>query len=243
MLKMKLLCVFMLATFLKQSAGADCYTGNAYTKCDDCDSDCFTSNVCICSDNSTCLPSTCDLDPSNCCPVEFSWDSSKACCTVEKTCNRICAADEECIFQDDNKICECNKSMYTNKTKQDLKPVVICDSDIISASVSRCLVQSLGYDYNSFYLNNASSGCVYHYNNITNNQRLDTYQLDAKQGWCGNIVTNDSSKIYVTNTVHFNTTPSLLITKNPIAFNITCGYNKTLQTSLQFALKPLIRYV
>ncbi|XP_073474112.1 pancreatic secretory granule membrane major glycoprotein GP2-like [Aquarana catesbeiana] len=64
-------------------------------------------------------------------------------------------------------------------------------------------------------------------------------QVLAAIGWCGNIATVGSSDIYFTNNLHIEAYSGPLITKNPISFNFSCVFNRTMQTSLNFFLNPI----
>ncbi|XP_068122231.1 uromodulin-like [Hyperolius riggenbachi] len=70
------------------------------------------------------------------------------------------------------------------------------------------------------YVNNNSSDCNISYNDMIGGIR------------------NDSAIMYFSNTMHINQFYGPLITKNPLAYNFTCEFNITMQTSLNFSLKP-----
>ncbi|MEE6484794.1 hypothetical protein FKM82_014038 [Ascaphus truei] len=110
-----------------------------------------------------------------------------------------------------------------------------CDSSLMIVSVSKCLLDALGYDYSSFQLNDKSVPCTNTYPDVINNQRVQSIQVKAQKEWCGNVVSSDSSKLNYTNTLHIGNKNSPLITKNPINYNFTCSYNLTMQTSLNFS--------
>ncbi|XP_075462657.1 uncharacterized protein LOC142498033 [Ascaphus truei] len=148
--------------------------------------------------------------------------------------------------------CVCDNSIYRNKTIADLAPSVTCDSSVMIVSVSKCLLDALGYDYSSFHLNEKIYWCSSSYPDIINNQRVQSFWVSLRAGWigwtewtgwrwrtraelCGNVVTSDSSKVNYTNTVHIGIMDTPLITANPINYNFTCSYNLTMQSSLNFS--------
>ncbi|XP_075053857.1 uromodulin-like [Mixophyes fleayi] len=55
-----------------------------------------------------------------------------------------------------------------------------------------------------------------------------------------NAAQEDSSIIYITNTLYIDPVAGPLIIKNPINYNFTCAYNLTMQTSLNFSLHPVL---
>ncbi|XP_053310484.1 uromodulin-like [Spea bombifrons] len=238
-MEMKFLGIFVLATLLKH-AGAGCYAGTEYPMCTGCGGDCTSGNGCLCGDGmDTCLPNLCIMNSNDCCPVGLYWNSSASCCTDEIICSPPCAGDEKCSIVGNNPICVCQNSLYINATINDLVPSLSCDGSTMTTSFSRCLVTYLGYDYNNLELNNKSSECIFDYTDIIDNKRVQHVQVNAQTGWCGNIATNSSQMIHYTNTLHIGPLNSILITKNPIAYNFTCSYNVTMQTSLNFSLKPV----
>ncbi|XP_075051651.1 uromodulin-like [Mixophyes fleayi] len=110
----------------------------------------------------------------------------------------------------------------------------------MESSISKCQLEALGYDYNSLHLNNNSYLCNYTYPKVMNNMNMSSVQAKAAEGWCGNIVTQDSSNIYISNTLYIEPVAGPLITKNPLSYNITCAYNLTMQTSLNISLHPVL---
>ncbi|KAM8977282.1 uromodulin-like [Pelodytes ibericus] len=239
-MEMKLLCVLFLATLLKH-AGAACYSGTDPPQCKDCGGDCTSDNGCVCSDYSTtCVPTNCIMNSNDCCPLGYFWDSSASCCTDEFMCSPACAGDEKCVDINGSPDCVCNDTVYSGQTINDLKPTVRCDGGTMTTSVSQCFLTLLRFNYLSIHLTNDSSDCLFAYSEIFNNQRVESIQVKAQTGWCGNIATNDSTKVYYTNTLHINQLSSVLITKNPIAYNFTCAYNLTMQTSLNYSLNPVV---
>uniref|UniRef100_A0A8C5M1W4 ZP domain-containing protein n=1 Tax=Leptobrachium leishanense TaxID=445787 RepID=A0A8C5M1W4_9ANUR len=239
---MRFLIVFALFALLKQ-AGAAIYAGTDPPVCDACAGSCGVENGCLCAGgNKLCMPTTCLMDDNTCCSAVpgYYWDPSASKCTDEFRCNPACAGDEKCVNKSMEAVCECKNDTYISNTIADFKPTVECDGGTMTTSVSRCLLQHLGYDYNSLYLRNESTECIFHYKEIVNDQSLEMIQVKTEVGWCENNATIIGSQVYYANTLHINAIHSALITKNPIAFDFTCGFNLTMQTSLQYALNPVV---
>ncbi|XP_077151472.1 pancreatic secretory granule membrane major glycoprotein GP2-like [Ranitomeya variabilis] len=244
---MKLLLFFALCSLLKYAA-AQCYSGTSPILCSDatCGGFCTSDNGCYCNDGLTqCVPNSnsCGMEDNSCCAAlsKWYWDSTQQCCTQTVVCSPSCYSDEVC--DKESATCNCNASKYAGNTPQDLAPTVACDGGVMVASVSQCRLEELGYDYESFHLIDNSTSCTFTYNETIKNLRERSIQVKAAVGWCGNINTRDSSKIYFTNTLHISPFSGPLITKNPIVFNFTCIYNLTMQTSLNFSLNPILSSV
>ncbi|XP_075056524.1 pancreatic secretory granule membrane major glycoprotein GP2-like [Mixophyes fleayi] len=107
----------------------------------------------------------------------------------------------------------------------DLNPTVRCDDGAMTTSISVCQLQQLRYNYSTLHLMNTSSDCSYTYLKVINNVRVWSIQVAPVPGYCGNIVTEDSSKIYFTNTLQIDQIAEPLITRNPFIYNFTCAYN------------------
>ncbi|XP_075707263.1 pancreatic secretory granule membrane major glycoprotein GP2-like [Rhinoderma darwinii] len=232
-----------------ESVGAACYDYSSVIWCQDanCAGSCTSANGCSCSDFTNCMPSGdgCPMEDNTCCVnvAGMYWDSTLRCCTDVPQCNPACLGDEVCNATNTVTPCTCNKATYTGIKVADLKPVVRCDGGVMIASVSQCQLEKLGYDDSSFHLSNNSNDCTFSYPEVMNSIHAQSIQVKATIGWCGNIVQNDSTKIYFTNTLHIDTIRKPLITKNPIVLNFTCEYNLTMQTSLNFSLNPVISTV
>ncbi|XP_053562934.1 pancreatic secretory granule membrane major glycoprotein GP2-like [Bombina bombina] len=236
---MKLILVFFCVTLLKY-AGAACYNGTEYQVCESCAGSCGQGNGCMCADFNTCVPDDCSMNSNECCPPGLFWSVNETCCTANVTCDSPCASDETCATINNKATCFCDPNFYKKKNITDLKPILFCGINITIVSLSRCLLYALGYDYNTFRLNENSAACKYSYREIVNNQSLQSIQVVQKPGWCGNIATNDSAKYYITNTLNVGIQNKTLITVNPIKMNFTCSFNITMQTSLAFALNPVL---
>ncbi|NP_001080952.1 thyroid hormone down-regulated protein (gene 18) S homeolog precursor [Xenopus laevis] len=245
---MKYICLIVLAALLKH-AGAGCYSGTDPVMCTDtgCNGFCSEDNGCSCGsdETKTCVPTTCGIkDISSCCPSGYFWNSNTSCCSDELTCNPPCLSDEKCASVNDVATCVCNDSSYAGKKFADFSPLLTCLPNIMVISVSQCLLTHLGFDYTNMHLlNNDSDICNIHYPEIINNNRVESMQLKVQSGWCGNKMTFDSSKLYYKNSLYIGIQNKSVITVDPMTLNFTCSYNMTMQTSLIYALKPVLSTV
>ncbi|XP_075051649.1 pancreatic secretory granule membrane major glycoprotein GP2-like [Mixophyes fleayi] len=242
---MKFVIFITLCTLLKHTVaqGAGCYDGSDPALCSDCGGSCDPENGCLCSDSiSQCFPvaSKCPMESNDCCNVTSGWYWNSICCTDVKQCSPSCQSDESCDIVNGPPTCVCNKTIYSGITPARLKPTVTCNDGTMETYVNICELKALGYQYSAFHLINNSVYCNFQYNTTINNVSVSGIQLQTAKGWCGNIVTQDSSNIYITNTLYIAPTAGPLITKNPLSYNITCAYNLTMQTSLNFSLHPVL---
>ncbi|KAG8588765.1 hypothetical protein GDO81_006095 [Engystomops pustulosus] len=247
---MKSLLLLALCALLKY-AGAGCYNGSDPILCSDpsCGGSCTFENGCYCAgDIKLCVPTAteCPMEDNSCCDnlVSWSWDESLKCCSEADLCNPECFSDEVCEVVNNKITCSCNASTYKGLEISDLKPSMICDSDGITVSLSKCQLTQLGYNYSSFHIIDDSILCTYTYSDVINNFRVESIKLRTTMGWCGNIVSKvNSSKIFITNTLHIDPNMGQLITRNPFVYNFTCEYNLTMQTSLNFSPYPVLSSV
>ncbi|XP_075053859.1 pancreatic secretory granule membrane major glycoprotein GP2-like [Mixophyes fleayi] len=202
--------------------------------CSSCGGSC-NSGPCFCGDDRTsCVPTTECLSESNdCCPPDFYYDREIDCCTDILICNPPCPGDENC---DKYGNCICNKTLYMGKTLADFKPSVTCYSDVMIVSVNSCFLNYLKYNVSDMHLHNESPECTTIYETIENNSRVYNTELKLTSGWCGNIMTNDSSKIYITNSLYIGILKEDLITVKPINFSFACGYNMSMTIGLNSSL-------
>ncbi|XP_068122230.1 pancreatic secretory granule membrane major glycoprotein GP2-like [Hyperolius riggenbachi] len=126
-------------------------------------------------------------------------------------------------------------------TIENLVPSVKCDADVITVSMSRCLLTTLGYDYTSISINgNSSNLCNYVYEDHVNGTVFENIQTQLKEGFCGNNVTKNSSIYILSNNVHISPIQvGNIITKNPVSLNFNCTYDLTKQVSVNYTLHPI----
>ncbi|XP_075707265.1 uncharacterized protein LOC142741821 [Rhinoderma darwinii] len=204
-----------------------CYSGSDYITCESkpCVGVCDVVNGCLCRDRTLCIPtSECVMNSNVCCPPGLFWDGVKLCCTETPLCSPPCYSDEVCTYASGVTTCACNESLYKDKTVADLAPLLVCNADMV-ISVSTCLLKFLGYDYTTMHINDKSNACTLFYSDVINGQYMYSLKLLNQEGWCGNIVTHNSSMVYYTNGLHIDIQKGNLITANPLSFNFTCAYN------------------
>eukprot|EP00079_Xenopus_tropicalis_P033033 XP_017946804.1 PREDICTED: thyroid hormone down-regulated protein (gene 18) isoform X1 [Xenopus tropicalis] len=197
----------------------------------------------MCSDDETipCVPTACQMTTmSLCCPSGYFWNSDLSCCSDTLICDPPCLSDEMCVSVSNVATCACNDSAYSGKTIADFSPSVSCNTVTMTISVSQCLLAHLGYDYTNMHLLNSSlAACRYSYSEIINNSSVRKVQLRVEDGWCGTIMTFDSTKLYYKNSLYIGIQNKSIITVSPMLLNFTCSYNLTMETSLIYALKPI----
>ncbi|XP_053562929.1 uncharacterized protein LOC128653573 [Bombina bombina] len=219
-----------------KGASSTCYDGNE-PLCDSCSGFCTSGNGCFCIDDATvCIPTLCDLAPSECCPAGLYWNPSESCCTYELICIPPCLRDEICTDMKGLAVCVCNTSAVVKQSIKDLNTLQECSGDIMIISIAICQLNNLGYDYNTFKLNDKSANCSLMYSDIINDQRVLSIVVLPQEGWCGTTVMIDEPNIYYSNTLYIDQLKNAVIHHNPISFNFTCTYSLKMQIS---SMKPL----
>ncbi|XP_056416119.1 pancreatic secretory granule membrane major glycoprotein GP2-like [Hyla sarda] len=203
---------------------------------------CTSDNGCSCYSDvtATCVPeSECAIVGTNiCCPTGYYWSSADNCCTATLICNPSCQNDQICKNVNGVATCGCNTALYSGMNTSSIAPLVKCESSVMTVSLSKCLLEALGYDSTTFQLNNNSDSCVNTYTQTISNVTMQSIQALPQTGWCGNEVANDSLKVYYSNVLHIGIQNKSIITVNPTNISFSCSYNLTMQTSLAAAFKP-----
>ncbi|XP_075706703.1 pancreatic secretory granule membrane major glycoprotein GP2-like [Rhinoderma darwinii] len=208
---------------------------------------CTLDNGCSCIDDPTitCVPTTecAGVGTNICCPTDYYWSSADNCCTDTLLCNPSCQNDEICKNISKVATCGCNTSLYSGMNTSSLVPTVTCEASVMTVTLDKCLLESLGYNSTTFQLNNNSDSCVNTYTKIISNKTMQSIQALPQTGWCGNEVTINSSIVYYANVLHIGIQNTTIITANPINFSFSCSYNMTMQTSLATAINSVINTV
>ncbi|XP_068121570.1 pancreatic secretory granule membrane major glycoprotein GP2-like [Hyperolius riggenbachi] len=241
--------VLISAFVAKGDAAYTCYGPVAATDpplCSSCGGGtCTPDNGCSCNNDgvTTCVPTTeCTTIGTNiCCPSGYYWSSGNPCCTSTVICNPSCKVDETCSSISSVATCVCNTTYYSSLNTSSLSPSIVCNSSLITVSLSKCMLESLGYDSGSFTLNDNSTACTNAYPQSLNGITMETIQVLPQTGWCGNNVSTDSSKVYYSNVLHIGTVTKAnsLITASPINMTFSCSYNLSMQTSLAASIRPV----
>ncbi|XP_068128047.1 uncharacterized protein [Hyperolius riggenbachi] len=202
-----------------------CYSGG-FPMCRDCAGSC-SSGPCYCPSGLQCIPTTeCTTQTNECCPSGLYWDSSNTCCTGTPQCHPPCAADEVCNAGS----CKCSQTIYQNQTISDMKPPLVCSDFAVTVSFSKCLLTYLNYDLTSMRINNNNSSpdCNLAYDGVQNGINVRSIETKIIPGYCGNVVTYNSTVYIISNNVTIDPTESnLTVGQNPLSMNFTCEYGLT----------------
>ncbi|XP_069828658.1 pancreatic secretory granule membrane major glycoprotein GP2-like [Dendropsophus ebraccatus] len=82
--------------------------------------------------------------------------------------------------------------------------------------------------------------CAANYADMVNGIMTTHLQIRTFYAPCGNNITNDTEKLYISNTVHIDILKSPLITVNQLNFTFTCSMNLSMQISLNSSLHPIV---
>ncbi|XP_069478896.1 uromodulin-like [Ambystoma mexicanum] len=244
----------LLASLLGEAAGdVTCFAGNAtYPACFDdtacAGGSCTTTVGCYCADPTTqCLPSsnvTCDSStnpPTPCCPEGLYWFPGLQCCSEEFNCDPPCAADESCNPGASDAVCQCDKTLYQHANRSQIVPAVDCRGDVMTVSISKCLLERFQYSASNMHLLGNSTECSgVTYVDIVNNERMLFKQVLIQNGYCGTTFSVNGGMVTFTNALYIPpnlTLPTIISSALNIPFS--CTYNMTMQTSLLTALHPL----
>ncbi|KAM3936083.1 pancreatic secretory granule membrane major glycoprotein GP2-like [Leptodactylus fuscus] len=238
----------LAAVFIQKGETYTCYSGTDVPMCSSCGGgSCTSDNGCICNTDPTitCVPtSECSSVGTNiCCPTGYYWSSGDNCCTATLICSPACKSDEICKNVSNVATCGCNTAVYSGYNTSSLSSTVKCTSSVMTVSLSKCLLEALGYDSTTFQLNNNTDSCVNTYTETVGNVTMQSIQSLVQTGYCGNIVTTDATKVYYSNVLHIGIQNKTIITANPVNISFTCSYNLTMQTSLTSAFKPTLNSV
>ncbi|XP_075057130.1 uromodulin-like [Mixophyes fleayi] len=164
------------------------------------------------------------MGTNDCCSLVsgWYWDPALQCCTDVINCSPSCMSDEYCDTASGPPTCLCDKTMYMGTTIAALKPTVSCDGGAMSLSISVCQLEQLGYDYRTSHLIDNSSLCTFTYNQVINNVNMWLIETRSAVGWCGNILTMNSSHVTYTNTEYFQ--PMGVTSSGDLAVNLSCSY-------------------
>ncbi|XP_071989208.1 pancreatic secretory granule membrane major glycoprotein GP2-like [Engystomops pustulosus] len=238
----------LVAVFIQKGETYTCYSGSNPPQCSTCGGgSCTSDNGCSCNYDlvTPCVPnSECASVGTNiCCPSGYFWSSTDNCCTDTLICNPSCLSDEICTNVNNVATCTCNTTVYSGLSVSSISPTVKCDSKLMTISLSKCLLESFGFDTTTFQLNNNSDACRNIYTEVIGGLTMQTIQALPETDWCGNIVTTDSSKIYYNNMLYIGIQNKSLITVNPANISFSCSYNLTMQTVLAASLHPTLSTV
>ncbi|XP_078540155.1 uromodulin-like [Lissotriton helveticus] len=233
----------LLAALLGGAGAASCFGGNAlYPWCDDdlCAGSCTLNNGCLCSNSSiTCIPNNstpCVLNSSACCPSWLFWYPAQACCSVEPICSPECLDDEICTDFNGTTKCSCNRTRYQLSNRYDLQPVVQCRGLWMNISISRCLLESFGFDSATISLRNDTSGCTILNQGILDNKSVVTVPVQLQAGWCGNEMSVNASRMRYSNALHVRPASSAIVKVNPLFLSFSCSVTRAVSSQLQLVL-------
>ncbi|KAJ1176572.1 hypothetical protein NDU88_001846 [Pleurodeles waltl] len=233
----------LLAALLGGAGAAACFGGNAlYPWCGDalCAGSCTLNDGCRCSNSSTvCVPNEtapCVLNSSACCPAGLFWDPAQDCCSVEPACSPECLDDETCTDLNGTTQCTCNWTRYHLLDRYDLQPVVQCRGVWMNISISRCLLESLGYDSSSMTLRNDTSGCTTLNQGVLDHKSVITVPVLLQERWCGNEISVNASRMRYSNVLHVRPRSSGIVKVNPLYLSFSCSITRAVSTHLQMIL-------
>ncbi|KAM4631553.1 uromodulin-like [Discoglossus pictus] len=153
-----------------------------------------------------------------------------------------CAPDEECGVIHGVPGCHCKlDSPFNNglNLEKYLSPDLICGSNQIRLSYSKCLLERLGYDTTTIHLKDNSCTSFIEREDISKVKMI----MIPRNGSCGAYLHVNESHITYINTVYLSPKSDAVIKRNEALINFYCSYPKNMEVSLWVAVNPMISSV
>ncbi|XP_068103348.1 uromodulin-like [Hyperolius riggenbachi] len=155
------------------------------------------------------------------CSLGYCMESNTNCSGLD------CAADEDCGVIDGVQGCYCKKSSSVNQTDY-IIPQVSCSLDYIKVTLSKCLLEQLGYETSSVHLrDNSCRGTIERGDKLY----ITLVTLPVK-GHCGAQVSNNGSVYTYINTVYLTLQSPGPITKRNYSIDFNCSYPLNMEIML-----------
>ncbi|KAM4632530.1 uncharacterized protein O3C94_019060 [Discoglossus pictus] len=156
-----------------------------------------------------------------------------------------CAPDEECEIRNGVSGCHCKPDsqldnvLHANVLTKNLSPHLVCGTNQISLSYSKCLLERMGFDASTIHLND--------YNCRSSIERdgssMVKINMLPKSGSCGAQLYVNDSHITYRNTIYLSPKSDGVIKRNEALVNFYCSYPKDMEVSLWVAVNPMISSV
>ncbi|XP_078538814.1 uromodulin-like [Lissotriton helveticus] len=245
--EMSLLLGVLLAALLGEAGAATCAAGSSSVPmCTavSCNGACIDGVGCYCGDATACLPSACNPNTTQCCPVGLFWHSDSSCCSEVLNCEPACMVDEMCYNNTGIAECRCNTTIYLHANRSDIVPTTKCAGSEMTVSFKKCLLQRFQYSLTDMHLNTSNPNCTDPtYPDVVGGLSVIVAQAIPQAGFCGTEMTINTvdKKLVFSNVLFVPPDDSYdIIISSILKIRFSCTYNMTMQTSLLTALKPII---
>ncbi|XP_053550225.1 uncharacterized protein LOC128641725 [Bombina bombina] len=168
-------------------------------------------------------------------PKVHEFDCSSASCSPDEECGNIngvtgchCKLDPQAIY-----------GLESNIDKELNNLELVCDSNLIKISYSRCLLERMGYDTSTIHLNDYSCMSVIERGYMSKVK----IEMIPRQGSCGAQLHVNDTHITYGNTVYLSPKSNGLIKRHEALINFYCSYPKNMDVSLWVAVNPIISSV
>lgn len=151
--------------------------------------------------------------------------------SVEGSCDR-CSVDEDCKTMNSKWHCQCKESNVTDLSLLDQR--LECGNNDIKVSLSKCELQSLGFQKIIMYLQDSSCSGF----SERGDRNWMSVVTPTRHGACGTVMTRNETHIIYSNTVYL--ADEIIIRDRNIKFNFACSYPLDMKVSLQNALQPMV---
>ncbi|KAM9330278.1 uromodulin-like [Gastrophryne carolinensis] len=169
------------------------------------------------------------------CNMAYCTESSFSCSRI------VCASDEECRMDGGVPGCHCRNVSFINinNGSQTLtahhQPQVTCDLNNIGVTLSKCLLEKLGYNSSSIHLRDTSCrGAI-----ESRDKSYITIMARPQKGYCGAQMWYEEGVIRYENAVYLARPNEGVIIKDEQPINISCSYPLNMEIILLSGISPL----
>ncbi|XP_076996382.1 uromodulin [Tamandua tetradactyla] len=169
-----------------------------------------------------------NLTPPPECHLAYCTDPS----SVEGTCEQ-CGVDEACKSDSGRWYCQCKEDFNLTDVSL-LEPRLECGASVIKASLSRCQLDSLGFEKVFMYLQDSQCSGF----NERSNRNWVSVVTPARAGPCGTVMMRNETHATYSNTLYL--AKEIVIRDVNIKINFACSYPLDMKVSLKTSLQPVV---
>ncbi|XP_077314447.1 pancreatic secretory granule membrane major glycoprotein GP2-like [Lithobates pipiens] len=157
---------------------------------------------------------------------------------ASQSCGSVtCATDEICNTITNT--CQCNTTFYTFTPGTLPSPTLTCTGAKFNIQVSKCWLETNGYNTSEIRLNSTNSECVAANQNVNGISEM-TLQRPLTTSDCNTVPVMNATHVLYTNQLYiFGKTDPIRIT-NDVVMNISCSYPLNMNVALNVTLRPII---
>uniref|UniRef100_A0A8D0GEM8 Uromodulin n=1 Tax=Sphenodon punctatus TaxID=8508 RepID=A0A8D0GEM8_SPHPU len=144
-----------------------------------------------------------------------------------------CNADEVCKLVNGTWGCQCTQELNSFDISN-LQPELDCGTDHIKISISKCQLETMGFQNIIMHL--TDNGCFGF--EERRNRTLVSVVTPTQAGQCGTQLTKNETHATYSNTLYV--ADGMVIRENEININFNCSYPLEMKVSLETAIQPIV---